>query len=90
MLNVLSGDNMAIVTAQARHNENEDTGFSFLHCYINGTGGIAYLGRSWMPYSRVVFSYTEMSDVVQKNGWFSNNKPETERYVINPCMHART
>lgn len=82
MLNVVPGDNMAIVTAQGRRFETEDTGYSFLHCHINGTGGIAYLGRSWMPYSLVVFSYTEMTDVVQKTGWYSNEKPETERYVF--------
>lgn len=79
MLNVIAGDEIAVITAQARHTKDEDTGFSFMHCKVNGTGRIAYLGRSWMPYSRAVFAYTEMSDVVQDQGWSNHRKPGAEK-----------
>lgn len=80
-VDVLPGDNLAIITAQARHNQDEDTGYSFIHCKILGTGGTAWLGRAWMPFSKVVFSYTDMSDVVHSEGWSNNFKPQTEQYV---------
>lgn len=80
MLNVLGGDQIAVITAQARHSKEEDTGFSFMHCKVNGTGRIAYLGRTWMPYSTTVFSYCDMSDVVHDQGWSNHNKPDAEKY----------
>lgn len=49
-----------------------------MHYKDSGTGGIAYLGRSWMPAAKVVFAYTEMSDAVNPERW-SIVKPEHER-----------
>ncbi|CAK9135086.1 unnamed protein product [Ilex paraguariensis] len=74
-------DGVAMITAQARHNANEDTGYSFVHCTVTGTGGYAFLGRAWMPYAKVVFAYTEMSDVVNPKGWSDNFNPEHDRTV---------
>lgn len=72
-IHVIPGDGMAMITAQARKGEGSDTGYSFVHCSITGTGRNAMLGRAWMSYARVIFSYTEMSDVVTPEGW-SNNR----------------
>ncbi|KAG9153474.1 hypothetical protein Leryth_018741 [Lithospermum erythrorhizon] len=72
-LHVIPGDSMAMITAQAGGTKEEDEGFSIVHCTVTGSGGIAYLGRAWMAYPKVTFSFTEMSDVVNKEGW-SNNK----------------
>ncbi|KAL2550020.1 Pectinesterase PPME1 [Forsythia ovata] len=81
-LHVIPGDAQAVITAQARTTDSEDTGYSFVHCKVTGTstGGVAYLGRSWMPAAKVLFAYTEMSDVVSPEGW-SILKPEHESTV---------
>ncbi|KAL2550022.1 Pectinesterase PPME1 [Forsythia ovata] len=68
-VHVIPGDPVAVIAAQARVSDSEDTGYSFLHCKITGSGGIAYLGRSWKPAAKVVYAYTEMSDVVNPEGW---------------------
>ncbi|PHU18091.1 hypothetical protein BC332_13786 [Capsicum chinense] len=73
---VIPGDPMAMVTAQARAAANVDSGFSFVHCMVTGTGNTAYLGRAWKQFSKVVFSYTDMSDVVHPEGWSDFGKKE--------------
>lgn len=78
-MHVIPGDQMAMVTAQAGKSESDDVGFSFVHCKVTGSGGIAYLGRAWMPYAKVVFAYTEMSDVVQPKGWSDNFHPNNAK-----------
>ncbi|XP_004239981.4 pectinesterase 1-like [Solanum lycopersicum] len=79
---VIPGDPMAMVTAHARDGENVDSGYSFVHCTITGTGNTAYLGRAWKPFSKVVFSYTDMTDVVHPEGWSDNGKPENDKSVF--------
>ncbi|XP_059630348.1 pectinesterase 1-like [Cornus florida] len=64
----------AFITAQGRQTATEDTGFLFVHCRVTGAGRIADLGRAWKPFAKVVFAYTEMSDVIKPGGW--NNKDE--------------
>ncbi|CDP13860.1 unnamed protein product [Coffea canephora] len=81
-LHVIPGDRQAWITAQARHTDAEDTGYSFVHCKVTGTGRTAYLGRTWMPYGKVVFAYTDMSDAVIPAGWSNNFHPETEKTVL--------
>ncbi|XP_019162173.1 PREDICTED: pectinesterase 2-like [Ipomoea nil] len=68
-LHVIEGDNMAVVTAQAQHTREEDTGYSFAHCKVTGVGEGALLGRGWMAFSRVVFAYCEISDAIKPEGW---------------------
>ncbi|MCO5555528.1 hypothetical protein L7F22_009074 [Adiantum nelumboides] len=58
------------LTAQKRAKPNEATGFSFVDCKVTGAG-MAYLGRAWGPYSRVVFSYTSMADMIKPVGWYN-------------------
>ncbi|CAL9095344.1 unnamed protein product [Musa textilis] len=61
-------DNVAYITAQARSNPSDKSGFSFIHCNITGTGN-AFLSRAWREMSRVVFSYTHMGRLIDPRGW---------------------
>ncbi|XP_059627056.1 pectinesterase 1-like [Cornus florida] len=81
-LHVIPGDNEAFITAQARLNSRDNSGFSFVHCMVTGTGKIAVLGRAWLPFSKVVYAYTEMSDVVNPYGWSDNFHRERDRRVF--------
>ncbi|XVF36086.1 hypothetical protein REPUB_Repub19eG0028000 [Reevesia pubescens] len=58
----------AAITAQQRESPSEDTGFTFLGCKITGVR-TAVLGRPWGEYSRVVFAFTYMSNVILPQGW---------------------
>ncbi|XP_059627057.1 pectinesterase 2-like [Cornus florida] len=69
----------AFITAHGRQSATEDTGFSFVHCRITGTGRTADLGRAWKPFAKVAFAYTEMSDAIRPVGW--NNKNES--YIVS-------
>lgn len=56
------------VTAQKRNESHMNTGFSFVDAAITGSGPI-YLGRAWGNYSRTVYSYTWMDNIVYPPGW---------------------
>lgn len=58
----------ASLTAQKRTNGSLSSGFSFKDCKITGSGWV-YLGRAWGEYSRVVFSYTYMENIILPQGW---------------------
>ncbi|XP_065860349.1 pectinesterase PPME1-like [Euphorbia lathyris] len=59
-----------VITAQAKHGSNEDSGFSFVHCTISGTGkSDAYLGRAWVKMAEVVYSYTYISNAILPEAW---------------------
>lgn len=85
-LQVIADAKGNFITAHARNNEGEDSGFSFVHCKVEGTGSGAYLGRAWMSRPRVVFAYTTMSGVVNPQGWSNNFHPERDQYVFNPSI----
>ncbi|KAG4116937.1 hypothetical protein ERO13_D12G198200v2 [Gossypium hirsutum] len=72
---------MAIITAQARESSSEDTGYSFVHGRITGTAKDVFLGRAWKSSPRVVYSYTEMDEIVHPGGWSSNRQPERAKTV---------
>ncbi|KAL3645146.1 hypothetical protein CASFOL_010326 [Castilleja foliolosa] len=81
-IHVIPGDKMAMITAHARSNNEEDTGYVFVHCKVTGQGpGIAYLGRSWFPSPRVVFAFSELGDAVHPEGWSDNKQPSTDSTV---------
>ena len=67
-----------VITAHARNLESEDTGYSFVHCTISGTGSTTFLGRAWMDRPKVVFSHTYMSSVVNPLGWSNNLHPDRD------------
>lgn len=59
---------VASLTAQKRTNSTMASGFSFKDCVVRGRGQV-YLGRAWGDYSRVVFSYSFMDNIVLPQGW---------------------
>ncbi|KZV28864.1 Pectinesterase 11 [Dorcoceras hygrometricum] len=66
------------ITAQRRQGPAEETGFTFVNSKITGAKS-AVLGRPWGAYSRVVFAFTYMSNVILPQGWddwgnFSNQR----------------
>ncbi|KAJ9140060.1 hypothetical protein P3X46_030747 [Hevea brasiliensis] len=81
-IRVLADAEQTVITAQARETEAQDVGYCFVHCSITGTGTGALLGRAWMPMPRVVFAYTSMAEVINPEGWSSNNHPEREAQVF--------
>ncbi|KAK5777278.1 hypothetical protein PVK06_045245 [Gossypium arboreum] len=65
----LEGDpEMAVITIQARKSSSEDTGYSFAHGRITETANDVFLGRAWKSSLRVVYSYTEMDEIVHPGG----------------------
>ncbi|KAI9119331.1 hypothetical protein K1719_010006 [Acacia pycnantha] len=75
------GQNVGAVTAQGRNSILEDTGFSFVHCKVTGSGAL-YLGRAWGPFSRVVFAYTNMDNIIIPKGWYNWGDPNREMTVF--------
>ena len=72
--------NMGALTAQGRSSLLDDTGFSFVNCKVTGSGAL-YLGRAWGPFSRVVFAYTYMDNIIIPKGWYNWGDPNREMYI---------
>ncbi|KAM1047007.1 hypothetical protein FF1_026383 [Malus domestica] len=73
--------NIGALTAQGRSSMLEETGFSFVNCKVTGSGAL-YLGRAWGPFSRVVFAYTYMDDIIIPKGWYNWGDPNREMTVF--------
>ena len=71
------------LTAQNRQSTLEDTGFSFVNCRVTGSGAL-YLGRAWGTFSRVVFAYTYMDNIIIPRGWYNWGDPNREMCVRPP------
>ncbi|KAK9274507.1 hypothetical protein L1049_021756 [Liquidambar formosana] len=69
------------LTAQGRSSLLEDTGFSFVKCKVTGSGAL-YLGRAWGPFSRVVFAFTYMDNIIIPKGWYNWGDPSRELTVF--------
>ena len=76
---MLGDSGMTVITAQARDGKTEDTGYSFVHCNITGTGKGTFLGRAWRASPQVVYAYTAIGDVIAPEGWTDNRHPEYDR-----------
>ncbi|KAG8379482.1 hypothetical protein BUALT_Bualt07G0093100 [Buddleja alternifolia] len=70
-----------VVTAHGRASKDENSGFAFINCTIGGTGRI-WLGRAWRPFSTVVFSFTNMSDIIAPEGWNDFNDPTRDQTIF--------
>ncbi|PON66052.1 Pectinesterase, Tyr active site [Parasponia andersonii] len=66
--------NIGVITAQARVKVSENSGFTFIHCNITGSGD-TYLGRAWKMSPRVIFAYTYMGTLINASGWSSSMWP---------------
>ncbi|CAA6666066.1 unnamed protein product [Spirodela intermedia] len=73
--------NFGAVTAQDRMSMLEDTGFSFVNCKVTGSGAL-YLGRAWGTFSRVVFAFTYMDNIIVPKGWHNWGDPNREMTVF--------
>ena len=67
-----------VITAHARNEESKDTGYSFVHSIVSGTGNITFLERAWMTRPKVVYSYTYMSSVVNPLGRSDDLHPDRD------------
>ncbi|CAH2036610.1 unnamed protein product [Thlaspi arvense] len=66
-----------MVTAQGRSDPNQNTGIVIQNCRIGATSDLlavkgsfkTYLGRPWKEYSRTVIMQSDISNVIQPEGW---------------------
>ncbi|XP_059669272.1 pectinesterase QRT1 [Cornus florida] len=69
------------IAAHRRDSANDDTGFSFVNCTINGTGTL-YLGRAWGNYSRTIYSYCDIDNIITPSGWTDWDNPSRQRSAV--------
>ncbi|KAM7504282.1 hypothetical protein LguiB_003186 [Lonicera macranthoides] len=74
------------IAAHHRDTLDEDTGFSFVNCKITGSGTV-YLGRAWGNYSRTIYSYCDIDNIVTPSGWSDWNEPSRQKYESNLTPH---
>ncbi|KAL0291815.1 UNVERIFIED_CONTAM: Pectinesterase 2 [Sesamum radiatum] len=78
-IHVIPGDAMSFITAHSRSKHDEPNGYVFVHCTVTGTGGTGYLGRTWFPFGRVIYAYSQLSEAVNPEGWSNNGQAHTDR-----------
>ncbi|XP_074343105.1 putative pectinesterase 29 [Apium graveolens] len=83
------------ITAQARGDEKDPSGFVFKDCVVVGTGW-TYLGRPWRPYARVIFYNSTFSGIIVPAGWDPwiassnvNNLVFAEKFCHGPGSYSR-
>ncbi|KAH7427959.1 hypothetical protein KP509_10G069000 [Ceratopteris richardii] len=79
--------NYEALTAQSRSSPLEQSGFSFVNCKVTGSG-LLYLGRAWGTFSRVVYAYTYMDNIIVPEGWNDwgdSNRERTVYYAEYKC-----
>ncbi|KAK2391967.1 putative pectinesterase [Trifolium repens] len=63
-----TAQNLGYITAQDRSSLSMESGFSITNSHVQGSGQV-YLGRPWGVNSRVIYSYTSMTNIVLPQGW---------------------
>ncbi|KAL0560679.1 hypothetical protein IC582_001089 [Cucumis melo] len=76
-----TAESYGAIAAHHRASPDDDTGFSFVRCVINGSGKV-YLGRAWGNYSRTIYSNCYIEDVINPLGWSDWNDPSRQRTVV--------
>ena len=66
------------ISAQKRLSAASNTGYSFVSCSVTGSGSI-YLGRAWGAYSRIVFAYTKLANIIRPEGWEDFGVPASRK-----------
>ncbi|MFS8030139.1 putative pectinesterase [Helianthus anomalus] len=75
-------DKYGAIAAHHRNSEGEDTGFSFVNCSVTGSGLAIFLGRAWGNYSRAVYSYCDIDNIIDPSGWSDWNQPWRQRTAV--------
>ncbi|CAK9308675.1 unnamed protein product [Citrullus colocynthis] len=73
-----TAESFGAIAAHHRVSPTDDTGFSFVRSIINGSGKVL-LGRAWGNYSRTIYSYCYIEDVITPLGWDDWNDPSRQR-----------
>lgn len=74
-------DRSGAIAAHHRDSPDENTGFSFVNCVIYGSGEI-FLGRTWGDYSRMIFAYSYIADIITPSGWSDWDIPDRQKYMF--------
>ncbi|KAF5949126.1 hypothetical protein HYC85_015083 [Camellia sinensis] len=83
-----TAERFGAIAAHHRDSQYDDTGFSFVNCTINGSG-IVYLGRAWGNYSRVIYSYCDIDNIITPSGWSDWNQPSRQKTAMFGEYHCR-
>ncbi|KAI8008233.1 Pectinesterase QRT1 [Camellia lanceoleosa] len=83
-----TAERFGAIAAHHRDSQYDDTGFSFVNCIINGSG-IVYLGRAWGNYSRVIYSYCDIDNIITSSGWSDRNQPSRQKTVMFGEYHCK-
>ncbi|KAK4753335.1 hypothetical protein SAY87_022133 [Trapa incisa] len=67
------------IAAHHRESPDENTGFSFVKCVVNGTGSI-FLGRAWGNYSTIVYSHCYFDNIIIPVGWSDWDQPYKQKF----------
>ena len=73
-----TAETFGAIAAHHRSSPDDDTGFSFVRCVINGSGRVL-LGRAWGTYSRTIYSYCYIEDMISPLGWSDWSDPSRQR-----------
>ncbi|CAL5405360.1 unnamed protein product [Camellia sinensis] len=82
-----TAERFGAIAAHHRDSQYDDTGFSFVNCTINGSG-IVYLGRAWGNYSREIYSYCDLDNIITPSGWSDWNQPSRQKTVMFGEYHC--
>ncbi|MFS7931235.1 putative pectinesterase [Helianthus anomalus] len=74
--------------AYHRNSVGEDAGFSFVNCSVTKSGLAIFLGRAWRNYSRAVYSYCDIDNIIDPSGWNDWNQPWRQRIAVLENMSA--